>query len=59
MFESVFTGSEFVDWMLEKHVVQTREEAVEYGHSLMIGKVIAHVTEEHYFHDEPYFYRFV
>ena len=58
-YESVFTGSVFVDWLLEKEVVKTREEAVEYGDSLMLGRVIAHVANEHYFHDEQYFYKFL
>ncbi len=55
----MFTGSDLVDWLLERNIVETREEAVQYGHSLMLGRVLAHVTQEHYFHDEPYFYRFL
>ena len=59
VYESVFTGSDLVDWLLEKNVVKTREDAVQYGYSLLQGRVLAHVSEEHYFHDEPYFYRFL
>ena len=55
----MFTGSDMVDWLLEKQLVSTREEAIEYGHSLMLGRVIAHVSNEHYFHDEGYFYKFL
>ena len=58
-YESVFSGSEFVDWLLERELVSSREEAVEYGHSLLLGRVIAHVANEHYFHDDNYFYRFL
>ena len=58
-YASVFTGSEFVDWLIERELVRSREEAVEYGHSLMLGRVIAHVSNEHYFHDDQYFYNFV
>ena len=58
-YESVFSGSELVDWLIERELVNSREEAVEYGHSLMLGRVIAHVTNEHYFHDENYFYKFL
>ena len=39
--------------------MSSREEAVEYGHSLMLGRVIAHVANEHYFHDDNYFYKFL
>ena len=58
-YESVFSGNEFVDWLIERELVSSREEAVEYGHSLMLGRVIAHVANEHYFHDDNYFYKFL
>ena len=58
-YESVFTGSELVDWLIERELVNSREEGIEYGHSLMLGRVIAHVSNEHYFHDEAYFYKFL
>ena len=58
-YESVFTGAELVDWLVEQEVVTTREEGVDYAHSLMLGRVLAHVAEEHYFHDSSYFYRFI
>lgn len=59
VYESVFSGSEFVDWLLDKHLAETREDAVQYGQSLMLGRVIAHVVEEHYFHDDSYYYKFL
>ena len=58
MYEGVFTGSDFVDWLVEKGLVRTREDGAQYGHSLLLGRVITHVTEEHYFYDDNYFYRF-
>lgn len=58
-YESVFTGVDLIDWLIEKKIVNSREEAVQYGHSLMLGRVIAHVTYEHYFHDDQYFYKFL
>ncbi len=48
-----------VDWLIERGIVSNRDDAVQYGHSLLIGRVIAHVQGEHYFHDLPYFYEFV
>ena len=54
----MFVGSELVDWLVDKGIVSTREDATEYGQSLLVGRVISHVSEEHYFHDEKYFYRF-
>ena len=58
-YNSVFSGAEFVDWLVTKGITKNREDAVQYGHALMVGRVIAHVTDEHYFHDESYFYRFI
>lgn len=55
----MFTGSGLVDWLLEQDLVASREEGVEYGHALMLGRVLTHVVEEHYFHDSGYFYQFV
>lgn len=57
-YTSVFTGSGMVDWLIEQGIAASREEGVEYGHALMMGRVLAHVTEEHYFHDTGYFYQF-
>ena len=58
-YKSVFTGSELVDWLVQPGLVPSREEGVEYGHALMQGRVLAHVQEEHYFHDSGYFYQFL
>ena len=57
-FQSVFTGSDFVDWLLQQNIVADREEGLQYGHALMMGGVLTHVQEEHYFHDSGYFYQF-
>ena len=58
LYQEVFIGSDFVDWLLEKGLVRTREDAVQYGHSLLLGRILTHVTNEHYFYDDNYFYRF-
>ena len=47
-----------MDWLMRKGVAKDREDAVQYGQSLLVGRVIAHVSQEHNFHDEPYFYQF-
>ena len=57
-YTSVFTGSGMVDWLVEEGIVSNREEGAEYGYALMLGRVLSHVTEEHYFHDSGYFYQF-
>ncbi len=54
----MFSGVDLVDWLIRKDIASDREAAVEYGHSLMVGGVITHVMNEHYFHDESYFYKF-
>ena len=54
----MFSGKDMVDWLIERGIVNNREDAVQYGQSLLLGRVIAHVQGEHYFHDFPYFYEF-
>ena len=56
-YEDVFTGTEMVDWLLSKQIAISREDAVSYGDILLQGQVIEHVFQEHYFHDENYFYQ--
>ena len=55
---NVFTGIDFIDWLLNKGLVNTREEGVQYGNTLLEGRVLSHILDEHYFHDEGYFYKF-
>jgi len=55
-FENVFTGTELVDWLLSRELVTSREDAVSYGSVLLQGQVIEHICQEHYFHDNNYFY---
>lgn len=58
-YKEVFTGLEMCDWLTEVGLVHDRGEAVKYGRTLLIGRVIAHVKNEHHFHDLPYFYFFL
>ena len=56
-YEDVFTGVELVDWLLAMQLADSREDAVSYGEILLQGQVIEHIFQEHYFHDENYFYQ--
>ena len=47
------------DWLLEVGLSHDRGEAIEYGRTLVIGHITRHVTNEHHFHDLPYFYQFM
>ena len=55
---NVFRGDHLVDWFVEVGLGSSRTDAVRYGNVLLQGRVIKHCTEEHYFYDLPYFYRF-
>ena len=52
-----FLGNEAVDWLVG-HLNITREKAVIIGQNLVTKKVIHHVSDEHFFKDEPLLYRF-
>ena len=58
-FENVFTGTELVDWLLQRGLVSSREDGVNYGDILLRGQVIEHVLQEHYFYDDDYFYHII
>lgn len=54
-----FLGSEMVNWLIQNFSdIHTREEAIEYGQSLMAKKIFVHVLNKHSFLDGHYFYRF-
>ncbi|EDO43618.1 predicted protein [Nematostella vectensis] len=58
-YKNVFRGDQMVDWLLDCGLVEDRPAAVHYGNSLLLGRIIEHVTKEHAFYDRPYFYKFV
>ncbi|ESO88023.1 hypothetical protein LOTGIDRAFT_126759 [Lottia gigantea] len=58
-YRDVFTGTDLCDWLIQVGLAHTRHEALEYGRHLIMGRILAHVTGEHFFHDQPYFYRFI
>ncbi|WAQ93908.1 GP155-like protein [Mya arenaria] len=57
-YNKVFCGTSLCDWLQEVGLVHTRGEAVSYGRTLLRGRVICHVTEEHDFHDMPNYFNF-
>ncbi len=56
-YDSCFIGQELVDWLATNYDY-SREEATELGQILVEKKIIHHVTDEHPFSDEYFFYRF-
>lgn len=52
-FESVFRGSDLVDWLVERGLCAGRAEAQLYGVRLQQGGVLDHLTGRHSFRDEP------
>lgn len=57
-YKSVFRGDKLVDWLLEVGLSSDRQAAIAYGNSLILGRVIHHVTHAHFFLDSPYLYQF-
>ncbi|GAV52376.1 hypothetical protein ZYGR_0AG03670 [Zygosaccharomyces rouxii] len=56
--QNSFIGSEMVNWLLRNlSDIDTREEAVEYGQSLMDRGLFKHVLNKHGFLDGHYFYQ--
>ncbi|KAJ8314309.1 hypothetical protein KUTeg_008870 [Tegillarca granosa] len=60
--ETLQLRHQFIKYHLERCkmsiVTDKKQDSVSYGRSLLIGRIIEHVTSEHNFHDLPYFYRF-
>ena len=48
-----------MDWLLEVGLAQGRSEASTYASRLLLGRVLEHCHQEHHFHDNGLFYRFV
>ena len=57
LYHHCFLGNEAVDWLVG-HLNIPREKAVLIGQNLVTKKIIHHVLDEHFFKDEPLFYRF-
>lgn len=58
MYKGVFTGTDLVNWLLEANVAQTREEAVQYGRSLLESRVLQHIDGTYHFCDQNLLYTF-
>ena len=48
-----------VNWLLDEKIVNNVEEAVDYGQTLLEGRILSHVSGEHNFHNDNYYYKFV
>ncbi|RUP42965.1 hypothetical protein BC936DRAFT_137831 [Jimgerdemannia flammicorona] len=58
LFENVFVGSEFVEWLIREFAdVDTREDAVAFGNRLMEKGLFEHSLKRHRFLDGHYFYQ--
>ncbi|KAJ3159387.1 vacuolar membrane-associated protein iml1 [Geranomyces michiganensis] len=58
LYESVFIGSECVEWMVRNFPdIDSREEAVVFGNVLLNEGLFEHATRKHKFLDGHYFYR--
>ncbi|NP_001098703.1 G protein-coupled receptor 155b [Takifugu rubripes] len=51
--ESVFRGSDLVEWLIERGLCAGRAEARRYGVRLQLGGVLDHLTGHRRFQDEP------
>ncbi|XP_076756400.1 integral membrane protein GPR155 homolog anchor [Xylocopa sonorina] len=58
VYKGVFTGIDLVNWLLEAGIAQNREEAVEYGRSLLESRVLQHIDGTHHFCDQNLLYTF-
>nr|XP_012148953.1 PREDICTED: integral membrane protein GPR155 isoform X4 [Megachile rotundata] len=58
VYRGVFTGTDLVNWLLEAGIAQNRDEAVQYGRSLLESRVLQHIDSTHHFHDENMLYTF-
>uniref|UniRef100_A0A8C9Z9U9 G protein-coupled receptor 155 n=1 Tax=Sander lucioperca TaxID=283035 RepID=A0A8C9Z9U9_SANLU len=51
--DDVFRGSDLVDWLVIRGLCAGRAEARQYGVRLQQGGILAHLTGQHSFRDEP------
>eukprot|EP00299_Pterocystis_sp_00344_P017627 c8831_g1_i1.p1 GENE.c8831_g1_i1~~c8831_g1_i1.p1 ORF type:complete len:520 (+),score=125.48 c8831_g1_i1:14-1573(+) len=56
-FKKCFVGSEFVDWVIKERTVNDRPSAIVLGQQMLKEGHFHHVTSEHGFEDEYFFYR--
>jgi hypothetical protein len=58
-YKETFTGSALVDWLLGVGLAKDRNQASQYAHHLLDGRVIRHVENLHHFSDETLLYTFM
>lgn len=58
VYKGVFTGTDLVNWLLDANIAQTREEAIQYGRSLLESRVLQHIDGTYHFHDQNLLYTF-
>ncbi|XP_063964383.1 lysosomal cholesterol signaling protein-like [Lytechinus pictus] len=58
-YKNVFRGSDLVDWLLEVGLAEGRIEASNYATRLLLGRILEHTHQEHHFHDNGLFFRFI
>lgn len=59
LYYSVFSGRKLVDWLIAVGLAKDRKEGKRYGQHLLLGNIIRHINEKHFFHDNLYFYTFL
>ncbi|KAK9764574.1 vacuolar membrane-associated protein iml1 [Basidiobolus ranarum] len=58
LFEGVFVGNEFVDWLIKEFSdLESRDDALEFGNNLMTQGLFIHVYKKHRLLDGHYFYQ--
>lgn len=57
--ELLFSGKQFVNYLIIFGLTQSREEAEHYGQQLLLGRIIEHVNKKYNFHDNRCIYKFV
>lgn len=58
-YRHVFTGTQFIDWLIDVGLARDRVEAVNYGRHLIEGKVLKHINGVYHFYDRNLLYSFV
>lgn len=58
VYKDVFTGSCFIDWLIDVGLARDRGQAVSYGRHLIEGKVLRHINGVYHFYDRNLLYTF-
>lgn len=54
----VFRGQVLVEWLMNQGLADSRIEAEKFSQKLLEGQIISHISNEQYFHDTTYLYKF-